>query len=116
MVRLPARWPGLTAVETKVILGAASVLKKSELRRCPSRSALLVSTELKSTSAVTELAAASVSTCTVPVKELKRPRTLDRPRWRTVKPTSLCAGSTAQVPEAMVGVVTVDMGGLLVQG
>jgi hypothetical protein len=33
-----------------------------------------------------------------------------------VKPTSLCASSTAQVPEAMVGVVTVEMRRRLVQG
>ncbi len=31
MVRLPARWPGLTAVETKIILGAAADLGQAEV-------------------------------------------------------------------------------------
>ena len=38
-----------------------------------------------------------------PEKALKRPRTFDIPRWRTVKPTSLCIGSIAQVPAVRVG-------------
>src|SRR5829696_519914 len=38
------------------------------------------------------------ATVTVPVKEAKRPRTLDTIMWRTENPTWLCDGSSVKVP------------------
>src|SRR5437762_11436808 len=80
------------------MVGLASALKKSVLRRWASRSGSLVFTEVKSTLAVSRVSARDSPTTRVPSKRSKRPRTLVRPRWRMTNPTPEWAGSRFQVP------------------
>ena len=59
--------------------------------------------------ATTDVASSESPMSTVASKPVKRPRTFEMPRWRTVKSTDECAGSTAQRPalsgRAVVSVV-----------
>ena len=85
-------------MEAKVITGKLSVSKKSADVRCVSRSALPVSIEASCTVACTEEVSKLSPTRTVASNSLNWPRTLLTMRCRATKPTSLCEGSTVQVP------------------
>jgi hypothetical protein len=74
-------------VERKVIVGNSSVLKKSALFRCPSRSADPVSMLSILTSMVAVERDGSVpSRCSEPVKSRNLPLTLVTIAWRATKP------------------------------
>ena len=65
-----------------------------------SRSGMPVSSEAMSIVAATDDSARSSPTTTSTSKRWNRPRTLETPRWRIVKPTELWAASSAQRPGA----------------
>ena len=96
-------------VDTKVMVGFSSALKKSDEARCASRSALPVLTVPSSISALTELDSRSWPTTSCALTPSKRPRTFESPRWRTTNPTVVCEGSAVQVPAAKGSVVVERM-------
>lgn len=91
-------------METNVITGWVSTLKKSLERRWSSRCLVPVSTEASWMVALAVDARASSATTAVPSKSRKTPRTL-LIRCRTVKEISEWAGSIAQVPASRPGMV-----------
>ena len=82
----------------KVMCGWFSMSKKSALFRWASRWSSPVVTELRSTLASTVDCSGSSAMVTVPVKSVKRPRTLLIMRWRALKPTTEWLVSTFQAP------------------
>jgi hypothetical protein len=107
-------------VEPNVIRGCWSAQKKSVPSMWASRSGWLVSTEDISIVASTRVSARVSPTLSVASKRLNRPRTLDKPMWRTLKWTPEWLGSTAQVPAArgksLAVEVTVDVAGSVLMG
>ena len=87
-----------TPVETKSIVGWVSASKKSPVRRCASRFGSLVVIEATSADAVTVESRGFSAVTKVASKRSNLPFTLLIMRWRMLKPTSLCAVSTFQVP------------------
>ena len=87
-----------TPVERKSIVGYVSTSKNSAERRCWSRPSSLVSTEVTSTDASTVASRGFSGATIVALFMPKVPRTFEIIMWRTEKVTSLCEGSSTQVP------------------
>ena len=85
-------------VERNSIVGWFSASKKSAERRWLSRPSSLVSTDVTSTLAST-VASRGFSGATIVARFTpKVPRTFEIIMWRTLNVTSLCDGSSTQVP------------------
>src|SRR5262245_65562531 len=85
-------------VERNSRVGLASTPEKSVPRRWASRSGWLVLTEASATEAVTDTSSRVSPTWRLALKSSNRPRTLLRPRWRTLKWMPEWAASTGQSP------------------
>src|SRR5580658_2828446 len=87
-----------TDLLAKVIVGNFATSKKSGLFRCPSRCATPVSTVVVSIVAFTlDFERSFSSKVITPLIFENRPRTFDRPMWRTANSACECAGSSFQV-------------------